>query len=117
MKIGGVGVGSQAVCSEVQSLLCHTPYLQTALQLLEKSVHEKQDHMVALRKQLEETKQASLKMSNQLKVYGGRRRRGRRRGGGGGGGGGEEEEGEEAGGGGEGGRRERGWEGGRGEGG
>lgn len=41
---------------------------QTALQLLEKSVHEKQDSVVTLRKQLEELKAANLKMQNQLKV-------------------------------------------------
>jgi len=41
---------------------------QTALQLLEKSVHEKQDSVIALRKQLEELKAANLKIQNQLKV-------------------------------------------------
>lgn len=52
-------------------LHCHAPSLavpQTALQLLEKSIHEKQDSVVALRKQLEEMKAANLKMQNQLKV-------------------------------------------------
>lgn len=43
--------------------------MQTALQLLEKSVHEKQDTVVTLRKQLEETKAANLKMQSQLKVH------------------------------------------------
>ena len=42
--------------------------MQTAMQLLEKSVHEKQDTVVLLRKQLEETKAANLKMQTQLKV-------------------------------------------------
>ncbi len=44
------------------------PHPQTALQLLETSIHEKQDSVVALRKQLEELKAANLKMQNQLKV-------------------------------------------------
>lgn len=43
-------------------------HLQTALQLLEKSVHEKQDSLVTLRKQLEEMKAANLKIKSQLKV-------------------------------------------------
>ena len=42
--------------------------LQTALQLLEKSTHEKQDTIVELRKQLEEMKLANLKIQTQLKV-------------------------------------------------
>ena len=42
--------------------------LQTALQLLEKSTHEKQDTIVALRKQLKEMKSANLKMQTQLQV-------------------------------------------------
>lgn len=63
-----VGLGKGHVITP--PILPHT-LTQTALQLLEKSVHEKQDNMVALRKQLEETKQASLKMTNQLKVRAG----------------------------------------------
>ena len=48
----------------------HTPQhtSQTALQLLEKSTHEKQDTIVSLRKQLEEMKSANLKMQTQLQV-------------------------------------------------
>ena len=42
---------------------------QTAMQLLEKSVHEKQDTIVRLRKQLEEMKTANIKMTSQIKVY------------------------------------------------
>ena len=61
------------------ALPCHTPLPspatppsplprpQTALQLLEKSVQEKQDSVATLRrKQLEEMKAANLKMQNQL---------------------------------------------------
>ena len=44
--------------------------LQTAMLLLEKSVHEKQDTIVGLRRQLEEVKTANLKMTSQLKVRG-----------------------------------------------
>ena len=36
--------------------------------LLEKSVHEKQDSIVGLRRQLEEMKTASIKSASQLKV-------------------------------------------------
>lgn len=43
-------------------------YAQMALQLLEKDIHEKQDSLVALRKQLEELKAANIKMQSQLKV-------------------------------------------------
>ena len=39
-----------------------------ALQLLEKDIHEKQDSLVALRKQLEELKAANIKMQSQMKV-------------------------------------------------
>ena len=39
-----------------------------ALQLLEKDIHEKQDSLVALRKQLEELKAANIKMQSQIKV-------------------------------------------------
>ena len=48
----------------------HTHTSQTALQLLEKSTHEKQDTIVSLRKQLEEMKSANLKMQTQLQVRG-----------------------------------------------
>ena len=44
------------------------PPPQTALQLLEKNVHEKQDTIVGLRRQLEEMKTANLKMATQIKV-------------------------------------------------
>ena len=44
--------------------------LQTAMLLLEKSVHGKQDTIVGLRRQLEEVKTANLKMTSQLKVRG-----------------------------------------------
>ena len=36
--------------------------------MLEKGVHEKQNNIITLRKQLEETKQSSIKMRSQLKV-------------------------------------------------
>ena len=39
-----------------------------ALQLLEKDIHEKQDSLVALRKQLEELKAANINMQSQIKV-------------------------------------------------
>ena len=39
-----------------------------ALQLLEKNVHEKQDTIVGLRRQLEEMKTANMKMTAQNKV-------------------------------------------------
>jgi len=64
-------LSSQCPVGFVFSLLtmpCGILVLQTALQLLEKSVHEKQDTVVTLRKQLEEIKAANLKMQAQLKV-------------------------------------------------
>ena len=39
-----------------------------AMQLMEKNVHEKQDNIVSLRRQLQEMKAANLKMSAQIKV-------------------------------------------------
>ena len=42
--------------------------LQMAMQLMEKNVHEKQDNIVSLRRQLQEMKTANLKMSTQIKV-------------------------------------------------
>lgn len=40
-----------------------------AMKLLEKDIHEKQDTIVSLRRQLEDIKQINLEMYNKLQVY------------------------------------------------
>lgn len=42
---------------------------EMALKLLEKDIHEKQDTIVSLRRQLEDIKQINLEMYNKLQVY------------------------------------------------
>jgi hypothetical protein len=42
--------------------------IEMALRLLEKDIHEKQDTVVSLRKQLEEIKEINLEMYNKLQV-------------------------------------------------
>ena len=42
--------------------------VEMALRLLEKDVHEKQDTVVSLRKQLDDIKQINLEMYNKLQV-------------------------------------------------
>ena len=39
-----------------------------ALKLIEKDVHEKQDQLISLRKQLDEIKSVNLKLQDELKV-------------------------------------------------
>ena len=41
---------------------------QVALRLIEKDVHEKQDQLISLRKQLDEIKSVNLKLQDELKV-------------------------------------------------
>lgn len=41
---------------------------EMALKLLEKDIHEKQDTIVSLRRQLEDIKQINLEMYNKLQV-------------------------------------------------
>lgn len=42
---------------------------EMAMKLLEKDIHEKQDTIVSLRRQLEDIKQINLEMYNKLQVY------------------------------------------------
>ena len=41
-----------------------------ALKLIEKDVHEKQDQLISLRKQLDEIKSANVKLQDDIKVSG-----------------------------------------------
>jgi len=42
--------------------------MEMALRLLEKDIHEKQDMVISLRKQLEEIKQINIDMYNKMQV-------------------------------------------------
>lgn len=42
--------------------------MEMALKLLEKDIHEKQDTVISIRKQLEDIKQINLEMYNKLQV-------------------------------------------------
>lgn len=42
--------------------------MEMALRLLEKDIHEKQDNIISIRKQLEDIKKLNLEMYNKLQV-------------------------------------------------
>lgn len=48
--------------------LCRTEEMETAMGLLEKSVHEKQDTIVSLRQQIEDIKKINLDLYQKLRV-------------------------------------------------
>ena len=59
---------AQDVEKELELQISMKQEIEVALRLLEKDVHEKQDSIVALRKQLEDVKSINLEMYQKLQV-------------------------------------------------
>ena len=60
----------QDVEKELELQISMKQEMEMALRLLEKDVHEKQDTVVSIRKQLDDIKQINLDMYNKLQVTG-----------------------------------------------
>jgi len=58
----------QDVEKELQLQISMKQEIEMALQLLEKDIHEKQDSIIGLRKQLEDVKNINLQMYEKLEV-------------------------------------------------
>lgn len=60
----------QDVEKELELQISMKQEIEMALQLLEKDIHEKQDSIIGLRKQLEDVKNINLQMYDKLEVSG-----------------------------------------------
>lgn len=58
----------QELEKELEMQLCMKQEMEIAMKLLEKDIHEKQDTMVSLRRQLEDIKAINLEMYKKLQV-------------------------------------------------